>query len=155
MKISRIFVTLFGVGFLPKAPGTWGTLFSVPIIWALMGMGFPYIIFPLGCLVSWGLVADYLVTFNKSDQDPKEVVIDEFLGLWTTLIFFPRQIEFFIVGFILFRIFDIWKPWPIKWADELKGNSIVTALGILLDDIFAGLISAGIIGSLTYFFGLT
>lgn len=143
MSFSRIYVTLFGAGYLPKAPGTWGTLVSLPILWFLKGAAYEYFIF-CGCFIfSWALTRHYLIQFNKIAEDPSEVVIDEFLGMWVTLLFVPKTYLNFLLGFLLFRIFDMWKPWPISWADQIKGSATKTSFGIILDDIFAGLIAAG------------
>jgi len=144
MSFSRIYVTLFGSGFLPKAPGTWGTLASLPILWFLKDIPYESFIFFGFLNFSWIITRHYLIQYKKTSQDPSEVVIDEFLGMWVTLWFVPKTVLSFFVGFVLFRIFDMWKPWPVSWADQIKGSATKTSFGIILDDIIAGLISASI-----------
>jgi len=74
-------------------------------------------------------------------KDPSSIVWDEFVGMWIALFMLPTGWYWLIAAFVLFRIFDIWKPWPIGWLDiNLKGGA-----GIMLDDVAAGLISLGII----------
>ncbi len=145
MLFSRIYVTLFGAGYLPKAPGTWGSLVSLPIIWFLKGLPYEFALLG-GCgLLSWYVTCQYLIQYKKESEDPKEVVIDEFLGLWLTLIFLPKTYTCFFLGFVFFRIFDMWKPWPVSWADNIKGSAAKTAWGIILDDLMAGAISGIIV----------
>ena len=81
--------------------------------------------------------------YNRS-HDPKEVVIDEVAGVWLVMFFFPQTIIGYLAGFILFRIFDIWKPFPISWIDNKVGGG----LGIMLDDILAA-VFAIIVGYFT------
>ena len=77
-------------------------------------------------------------------HDPKEVVIDELVGMWITLIGVPTQISVFICGFFLFRVFDIWKPFPIDWVDR----KIPGSFGTLFDDVLAGLLASGVLNLL-------
>lgn len=123
-----------GSGLSPFAPGTVGTLMAVLL----------YI--PLSTLPLWGYVAVIVTgsiigiylcekTSNKlGGHDHPAIVWDEFLGYWITMLFAPSGWLWVVVGFILFRIFDIWKPWPISVIDlKVKGG-----FGIMLDDLVAG-----------------
>ena len=123
-----------GSGLSPFAPGTAGTLLAVLI----------YI--PLATLPLWGYIAVLILgslfgvylcqktTDRLGVKDHPAIVWDEFLGYWLTMLLAPEGWEWILVGFILFRLFDIWKPWPISVIDhKVKGG-----LGIMLDDLLAG-----------------
>ncbi|HEU5398052.1 MAG TPA: phosphatidylglycerophosphatase A [Gammaproteobacteria bacterium] len=125
----------FGAGLSPKAPGTMGTLVAVPIYVLLMHLGQP---------VYWGFLAValvagiYLCGYSARAigvDDPKGVVWDEVVGYLVTLLGLPFGWLWIAAGFLLFRLFDIWKPWPIRWLDRnVKGG-----LGIMLDDVAAAI----------------
>lgn len=149
MRLSHVIATFFHVGHLRPAPGTWGSLAAFPVAWALHALGGP-ILLALGVVVSFasGWWATYLETKGKDNHDPSEIVIDEVAGQW--LAFLPVSIGAahagvaltalwpgWIVAFLAFRLFDIWKPGPIGWADR-RGY----ALGVMLDDILAGVAAA-------------
>ena len=127
----------FGVGLSPIAPGTMGTLIAIPIFLALTTFSlsiyllFVTIIFFVGCWAS-GLTAKALGV-----PDHSGIVIDEIVGYLITMILVPVTWYWVILGFLLFRLFDIWKPWPVCVADrQMKGG-----LGIMLDDVLAALYS--------------
>lgn len=127
--------TWFGVGLSPKAPGTVGSVVALPfamLIHYFMGgvvlLLFSAVLFFVGIKVS----DLYMERFSRTG-DPKEVVIDEVAGMCLSLALIGFSVEGYIFGFIMFRAFDIFKPWPISWADrELKGG-----LGVMMDDILA------------------
>jgi len=127
----------FGAGLSPIAPGTMGTLIAIPIFLVLATFS-PLIylvsvaiMFLVGCWAS-GLTAEALGV-----PDHSGIVIDEIVGYLITMIFVPITWYWVVLGFILFRLFDIWKPWPVSVADRrLKGG-----LGIMLDDVLAALYS--------------
>lgn len=147
--MSNLIATVFGVGHLKPAPGTWGSFAALPLFWVLHQLG------------SWplALAATILVTFigawairreteGKADHDPSEIVIDEVAGQWVALL--PVSIGAAAAGsdvlalypgwissFILFRLFDIWKPGPVGWADRRNDP-----WGVMLDDIIAGVFAA-------------
>jgi phosphatidylglycerophosphatase A len=81
-------------------------------------------------------------------HDPKEVVIDELVGIWITLLAVPTWV-YFVPAFLLFRLFDITKPWPIGWADK----KVPGALGVMLDDILAGALAAACLYGMVHIFG--
>ena len=149
MTITHCISTFFWVGHLRPAPGTWGSLAAIPVAWGLHILGGP-ILLGLGVVLSFtlGWWATYLETKGKTDHDPSEIVIDEVVGQW--LAFVPVSIGAahlgasltalwpgWITAFVLFRLFDIWKPGPIGWADR-RGD----ALGVMLDDVIAGVFAA-------------
>jgi len=129
-----VIATWFGVGLIPFAPGTWGSLAALPIAWMIrvqsgaLGLAIAIaIVFAVGC---WAAGA---VAKTSGVQDPGSVVVDEVAGQWLVLLAAPFDPLAWGLGFLLFRLFDIWKPWPVGSADrKVKGG-----FGIMLDDILA------------------
>ena len=128
--------TWFGTGLLPKAPGTWGSLAALPIAWVLgTRFGTAAVIGAAAALFLLGLWAVKACLAHSPDRDPGVIVIDEVAG--QLLAVAPAGLDplAFGLGFILFRTFDILKPWPIKALERgLDG-----ALGVMVDDIAAAL----------------
>jgi phosphatidylglycerophosphatase A len=145
---AAILSTWFGAGLSPRAPGTVGTLAGLPFvfIFKLLGGDFYHFGFTVFIVfIGWWAAEKYIEMNGGSD--PQEVVIDEVAGVSITLLFVPLSWLSFFAGFALFRFFDILKPWPVSWADKkVKGG-----LGIMLDDILAGLMALGVLQSLIYF----
>jgi len=130
----------FGSGLAKKAPGTWGTVAAVILWWPLSYLS----LFAYACVLIIAILVGILLCDKCSKDlgvhDHSAIVWDEFCGYWLTMLLAPQSLIWAIYGFILFRIFDIWKPWPISWIDRhVKGG-----LGIMVDDLIAG-IFAGII----------
>ena len=128
----------FGAGLSPTAPGTVGTAVAVLIYLALPSMS--PIIYAGLILVSF-IFGIWLCGKTAEDlgvHDHGGIVWDEFVGYWITMFMAPSGLFWVLLGFGLFRLLDIFKPWPIKWADkELAGG-----LGIMLDDVLAGIMAA-------------
>jgi phosphatidylglycerophosphatase A len=128
----------FGSGLSPKAPGTAGTALAVVIFLLLPDMHW---LAYLGFLLFTFAIGIWLCGKTSKDlevHDPGGIVWDEFVGYWITMFMAPTGWTWVVAGFVLFRILDIFKPWPVKWADnEVKGG-----LGIMLDDVFAGIMAA-------------
>jgi phosphatidylglycerophosphatase A len=139
----------FGAGLSPKAPGTAGTVVAVLIYLALPAMS-PLIF--AGLIVLSFLFGIWLCGKTADDlgvHDHGGIVWDEFVGYWITMFMAPSGLIWVLLGFILFRLLDIFKPWPIKWADkELTGG-----LGIMLDDVLAGIMAALCIQALVVLLG--
>lgn len=128
-----------GSGLAPKAPGTFGTLAAVPLFLLLSLLPFDlYIGFVIAASVLGIAICGYAADDLKVHDHPG-IVWDEFVGFWITMIAVPVSFGTICLGFLLFRLFDILKPWPIKWADQQVGGG----LGIMLDDILAGLMALG------------
>ena len=127
--------TWFGCGFLKFAPGTIGSMAAVPFAWMLMEFGGVLALtIVTTVLFLIGVWAAHTYVLTVQNEDPPEVVIDEVVGQCLTLMVVPVDVVYYLIGFVLFRIFDIIKPWPVNWADKnIKGG-----LGIMLDDILAG-----------------
>ena len=128
----------FGAGLSPKAPGTMGTVVAVLIYLVLPSM--PPIIYAGLVLLSFvfGIWICAKTAEDLGVHDHGGIVWDEFVGYWITMFMAPSGLFWVLLGFVLFRLLDIFKPWPIKWADkELAGG-----LGIMLDDVLAGIMAA-------------
>lgn len=124
----------FGSGLAPKAPGTWGTLAALPFWYALQFL--PAASYGAVVVVAF-LIGIYLCGETATAlgvHDHGGIVWDEFVGLWIALFMLPTGIHWLILGFALFRLFDIWKPWPIRVLDK----KVHGGLGIMIDDVLAG-----------------
>lgn len=125
----------FGSGLSPIAPGTCGTLAAIPLYWLLS-----YSLLPIYLLVTCvafavGVKVSDIVSHDLGEHDYKGIVWDEIVGYWLTMFMAPKGLWWVIAGFVLFRLFDIWKPWPISWVDQrVKGG-----LGIMVDDVLAAI----------------
>lgn len=133
--ILMAIATGFWIGNLPKAPGTWGSLAAL-LPWLLIrGLTLPvYLIVLLAVfIVGFFAAGSAEKILDRADAGP--IVIDEILGMFITLTFAPDHPAAWILGFLLFRLFDIWKPFPVSWFDQ----HIHGGLGIMMDDVMAGL----------------
>ena len=151
VKLNKFISTFFYIGFLRPAPGTWGSIAGIILAYILLSkMGFSTFLIILLITIILGFWSTKNYIKKSSDKsDPSEVVIDEVIGQWITVIpigyilevdgFFRESLWFvWLWAFVSFRFFDIIKLGLIGWADNLDG-----ALGVLLDDILAG-IAAGL-----------
>ena len=136
----------FGAGLSPKAPGTAGTVTAIPIYLLLMSIGGGvYWLFLAVALAAGVLICGYTAKHIGVD-DPKGVVWDEIVGFLITMLGLPLGAVWVVGGFLLFRLFDIWKPWPIRWIDRhVKGG-----LGIMLDDVIAAVFACLILNLIIY-----
>jgi phosphatidylglycerophosphatase A len=131
-----LLATWFGVGFLPRAPGTWGSLAALPLAWIVSwGFGPTGLFVAVVLIFGFGWWATAIIARAGGASDPGAVVVDEVAGQCLALVAAPRDLLLYVVGFLLFRAADIFKPWPASWADR----TIHGGLGIMLDDIFAAL----------------
>ena len=137
----------FGSGLAPKAPGTIGTLAAIPLYLLLAKL--PLIGYALVVLLSF-MVGCWLcgeAAKRLGVHDFGGIVWDEFVGYWITMFAAPAGWLWIALGFVLFRLFDIWKPWPIRTADK----QVQGGLGIMLDDVLAGLYAWLCLQALAYF----
>lgn len=130
-----------GSGLSPKAPGTAGTVLALVLLW-FVGPDFAPWHWVLALSASLvGIPVCAYCSKALGGEDHKAIVWDEFAGAWLSIMLLPFNLVWWIVAFLLFRLFDIAKPWPVGWADKhLHGG-----LGIMLDDILAGLMTAAIL----------
>jgi phosphatidylglycerophosphatase A len=143
---ATLTATFFGAGRLKPGPGTWGSLATV-IVWALASSRIPV---AAAAVTLIGIPAATLVARSSGLKDPQFVVIDEVAGQLVTLIAVPLAWKTFLAGLILFRVFDIWKPFPIRRLERLPEGT-----GIVVDDLGAGLYALAIMHLLLHFGLLT
>ena len=145
--VSEILGTLFFIGKIPFASGTFGSLFGL-YLWFLIKPNLKHPEFLLLILGTFflGVVVSEILTQEWNNSDPKEIVIDELVGMWISLYLNPTDLMWGFISFILFRIFDIFKPGPIQKMDEMHD-----AIGVMMDDVVAGILTCLLIQSLTYF----
>lgn len=137
----------FGTGLAPKMPGTFGTLAALPLLYSFLFLPvWGQICFTL--LVS--IVGIYICDRASKDMgvhDHSAIVWDEVAGMMITMIAVPLTLTHLVAGFLLFRLFDIVKPWPISYLDK----HIHGGFGIMVDDILAGIMSLAVLQGLIYF----
>jgi len=151
MNIWRQIATCGGIGLIPVAPGTWASAAAIPLAWGLHYVGGFALV---GAATVAVTVVGYLATaryLGGRAEDPSEVVIDEVAGMLIAL--WPLSIGLtlagsaphiwpwpgWVLGFLLFRFFDIVKPPPVGWADRIEGP-----MGVMLDDLVAGILTAAL-----------
>ena len=150
MRPSRLVATFGGVGLIRPAPGTWGSAAALPLGWVLHGLGgFPLLAIATLAVAALGWWAARAEEAATGSHDESAIVIDEVAGQWIAL--WPLSLGLNHAGvdpwlfpwpgwlgaFLAFRLFDIWKPGPIGWADRQPG-----ATGVMLDDLIAGVAAA-------------
>ena len=146
---SWIIATWFGSGLLPIAPGTWGSLAAFPFAYIISVYSGPYVLI-IGTVALFfiGKQASDNVVKNARKKDPGFIVVDEVVGQWIALLPLPflynylgPDLSYWVfapmaaVAFLAFRIYDIWKPWPINYVDK----NVSGGFGIMLDDVVAGI----------------
>ncbi|MBH67917.1 MAG: phosphatidylglycerophosphatase A [Rhodospirillaceae bacterium] len=147
---SVFIATLGGVGWIRWAPGTWGSLFGLIVGWQLNGL-FGNIILVVCCcgLFFAGVWACTRYSFLTRTKDSSDCVIDEFIGQLLIVCFIPQDIIFYVLAFIFFRFFDIFKLWPVGWIDK----NVPGGLGIMLDDLAAALQTLVLLLGASHLFG--
>ncbi|MDX2499327.1 MAG: phosphatidylglycerophosphatase A [Deltaproteobacteria bacterium] len=134
-KMSVFLATGFYVGNIPFAPGTFGSLLGLPLCFILAGIQLPPAIIVVVLFIGLAVWVSNNAARTLKRKDPGCIVIDEIAGMMVTLIGVPVHLTSVIIGFILFRILDIAKPFPIRMIDKrLSGG-----LGIVADDVVAGI----------------
>jgi len=142
LRLATVLATGFGAGRLPWAPGTWGSLFALPLAWPLLALGGPWLLLVATALVfALGLWAADRYMKAVGLHDPGAIVIDEVAGQWLTLAVAPLDPLAFLLGFVLFRVADVLKPWPASWLDRRVGG----AFGVMIDDVAAAVYAGGIL----------
>jgi phosphatidylglycerophosphatase A len=137
-RFFLLFATGFGVGYSPIVPGTLGTLIAIPIYFFLSTIPSPiYEITLIGFFFLSVWISENAERFFGK-KDDRRIVIDEIIGFLITMLWIPKTVPFIVIGFFVFRFFDILKPFPIRRLEKrLKGG-----YGVVLDDVLAGVYSS-------------
>ena len=133
-RLLMFLATGCGVGYLPWAPGTWGSLVALPLHFVLDGLDARLYWTILAAIIALAIVAAGAAEKILDRKDPGVVVIDEVAGMLVTMIGAPQTLLAYGTGFLLFRFFDILKPFPVRWADQHLNGGV----GIVMDDLLAG-----------------
>ncbi|HSC19589.1 MAG TPA: phosphatidylglycerophosphatase A [Rhizomicrobium sp.] len=146
MNAPRTISTLFGIGYAPRAPGTVASAVALPIA-ALIAWSAGRVLLMVAAVAALaiGAWASELYVARSKASDPSECVVDELAGQWIACAFAPVSLAGYLLAFVLFRLFDIWKPWPIRHAERLHGG-----IGIMADDVVAALIAGAILAVLAH-----
>jgi len=160
MRLSQFMLTCaatwFYSGRTTKAPGTMGSLAAVPVGWAIaVLLGYPALLAGIVIVFVAGIPIAHKYSEMIGVHDPGEIVIDEVAGQWLCILVVPlgngfTDLAWLAAAFVMFRIFDILKPWPIRWIDR----RISGGFGIMLDDILAGVFGMIILIGIRYFAGV-
>lgn len=143
-KTANIIATAGYIGKIPFAPGTFGSLAGIVFFYFTSGLSPAWQMASLFCLMIIAVVSAHKAEEIMGETDPSAVVIDEVAGMAVTCMGLPFSFPVVICAFILFRLFDIFKPFPINWLEQRFSGG----LGIVIDDVFAGLICRIILGVL-------
>jgi phosphatidylglycerophosphatase A len=133
MKPREAAASFFGLGYLPWCPGTWGSLAGFLLVLVLVPLQAAALAVALFFL---GVFAAGRWARESRDADPKAVVIDEVVGMMVSMLFLPKSLLFYALGFAIFRILDIQKPFGIRSLESIGGG-----WGIMLDDLAAGIVT--------------
>ena len=147
LKLAEIIGTVFYVGRSPVAPGTMGSAVAL-LTWFILK---PSLVDPLFLLITGGLfflgiAVSALLIEAWNEKDPKEIVIDEWVGMWISLYLVPNEIIWGLVAFLFFRLFDILKPGPVQTMEDMDD-----AIGVMMDDVVAGILACLVTQSLLFF----
>ena len=140
--LARFWLSLFGVGYLKPGPGTWGSIAATLLWWhslSSFGMGPQLLIFFVFTIVSIWICSRFLDDSGLGDES--WIVVDEFAAMLFILVFIPRDVVPVLVALLMFRLFDIWKPWLVGLVDR----KIHGGVGVMLDDLIAALFVLAII----------
>ena len=144
-KLALLLATLFGTGYFPKAPGTAGSFVSLPVIFLVcfyFGLKGLLLLIIIGYIIALISIDEVL---KHNEHDPGFVVVDEFIGQAVSFLFVANYLKhnsenwwLYFVNFLLFRLFDVTKPFPVGYIDK----NFLTANGVILDDVVAGIYSS-------------
>lgn len=134
-KICLLIGSVSGIGYLPVMPGTYASLFSCIIAYFFINfIWIPYQIIFYAVLFCVGVLMSYRIEKVTGEEDPRLIVIDEYVGQGIALIMAERHIVLYVIGFLMFRIMDIGKPFPVNRLEKVK-----LGFGVMLDDVMAGI----------------
>jgi phosphatidylglycerophosphatase A len=144
----KAMATGLGVGYGPVDPGTYGTIVGIPFFILLYGLG------PMGFAIATLIFTIFACVISDyagklfGETDCQKIVIDEVAGFLFTMAWLPATWKFIVVGFVVFRILDSTKPWPIRWFEE----NIPGGTGVVADDVAAGIVGCALIHAFIHFF---
>lgn len=147
-RLSLVVATFFGTGLAPVASGTVGTLAAIPLAWLVSLLSLPLQILTVSAVTVLGMVAAHRAGRLYGVVDSGRIVIDEVAGFLVTLLAVPFTPANVVAAFLLFRLFDITKPWPVSFFDQKVKNGA----GVVLDDVVAGVFARGCLALLTIWF---
>lgn len=137
-----VLVCGLGSGFVPRAPGTAGSLAAIVLWWVLLAdLAWPWQLAVIALVTVWGTWLVGRVQRRYGVTDPSAIVVDEFAGQWIALLALPASPWMVLAAFGLFRLFDIWKPWPVGMLERRVGG----AFGVMVDDLAAGLLALAVL----------
>jgi len=148
-EIGIVVATFFGVGYLPVAPGTWASLLAALLIFftPLSRLPFAFLALITVMVYAIGIPAAAMIEKHFQKKDPRQCVIDEVAGQLVSVWLLPRQAGFYVAAFLLFRIFDILKPFPIN-----KSEALPHGIGIMTDDVLAGFFTMALLQATRFLF---
>ena len=136
MKLQKLLLSWFGVGYIPFAPGTFGSLATIPLIYGLSFQDYWISVLFFVILLSISIVFAHNIQIKMNVFDPGWIVVDEVLGMLVAWLFIPIWNPIYLLTlFVLFRFFDIVKIWPANWVDK----KLKSGAGTILDDIVSGI----------------
>jgi phosphatidylglycerophosphatase A len=138
-RLAVLIATVFGAGYSPLVPGTVGSAVTVALLWLIPFSSAGLVLF-LVAVVVVGTWAAHRAERVIGGKDPGAIVIDEVAGMTLSVVAFPLTPSVLLVGFVLFRIFDVWKPPPARESQRIRGG-----VGVMIDDLIAGLYALAII----------
>lgn len=133
--LSKMLSTLFFIGYIPVAPGTFGTLSAFILVYFLRPDNLQLLMLVISGFFI-GTLSSHIFEKDSGLKDNKAIIIDEFIGYLASLLFLPQTLFYLVAAFVLFRFFDILKPFPIKLVEK----KISGGLGVMIDDIIAAAI---------------
>ncbi len=138
INLNTMFVSVLGIGFIPIASGTFGSLAGLVIGYYLNLLSYNLFFLFIPTLFILGVIASNTYQKLTGEKDSSVIVIDEVVGQLIAMMFVMDNIVLVFISFIIFRIFDILKPWPASYADKKMSDGF----GVMLDDVFAGIYAA-------------
>lgn len=137
----------FGAGASPYAPGTAGTIVAIPLYLLMQLTPLPVYTLILAVMIFVGFWICHVTDSTNNVHDHSSIVWDEIVGYLLTMWAVPANVMWIVLGFLLFRLFDIWKPWPINWVN----NNVDGGVGIVVDDLMAAVFAAIILHLIIWF----
>ncbi len=147
LRSATVVASVFGIGYFSFAQGTIMSAVAMPLAFLIM-LKFGWLALFCAALIvfSLGIFACAEHMRETGRDDPPECVIDELAGQWFACVFAPLSLPAFALAFVLFRLFDIWKPWPVSWGETLPGG-----MGVMADDVIAGVMAGALVFAAHYF----